>query len=210
MMGCLQIEVGQPAVAVIDEGSGLGRWSGKLLAQRREVFAEMRARCLPKVILRNLKRDFLMSIAKLSHVNLHRPGSAANGTITVQRDSADFLVDGESLLGRLVQIDGGHSDFMGCFVHGFADAKARALSELLLEGDAASERHRVGIYICPECGDIGCGRFSMMVERRDDEVIWSEFGYENGYEDLRIFEDVGPFRFESSHYETSLRQAAEI
>lgn len=57
-----------------------------------------------------------MSFTKLSHANLHRPGSTVNGATTVQRDSVDFLVDGESLLARLDQINGGHSDFMGCFV----------------------------------------------------------------------------------------------
>ena len=146
-----------------------------------------------------------MSYAKLSHVSLHRPGSAVNGATTVQRDSADFLVDGESLLARLVKMNGGHDDFMGCFVHGFAEAKAQALSELLLE-----VKSRVGLYICPECGDIGCGRFSVMVERRADEVIWSEFAYENGYEDPCVFEEIGPFRFQSSQYEQAVRQSAEI
>jgi hypothetical protein len=57
------------------------------------------------------------------------------------------------------------------FRAGFADANAQTLSELLLKGDTSFEQHRVGIYICPECGDIGCGRFSVMVKRRDDGVI---------------------------------------
>jgi len=151
-----------------------------------------------------------MSFAKLSHVNLHRPGSTLNGATTVQRDSADFLVDGESLLACLVKMNGGHGDFMGCFVRGFAEAKAQALSELLLESDANFQQRRVGIYICPECGDIGCGRFSVMVERHADEVIWSEFAYENGYEEPYVFEEIGPFRFETSQYEKAVRQSAEV
>lgn len=44
--GCLQAEVKQHAVAVIDEGSDLGRWSGKLLERRREVLAELRTKLL--------------------------------------------------------------------------------------------------------------------------------------------------------------------
>lgn len=44
--GCLQAEVMQHAVAVIDESSGLDRWSGKLLERRREVLAELRTRLL--------------------------------------------------------------------------------------------------------------------------------------------------------------------
>ena len=38
--------VKQQAVAVIDEGSELGRWSGKLLERRRAVLAELRAKLL--------------------------------------------------------------------------------------------------------------------------------------------------------------------
>jgi hypothetical protein len=44
--GCLQAEVRQQAVSVIDEGSDLVRWSGKLLERRREVLAELRTKLL--------------------------------------------------------------------------------------------------------------------------------------------------------------------
>jgi hypothetical protein len=44
--GCLQADVKQQAVAVIDEGSNLSRWSGKLLERRREVLAELRTKLL--------------------------------------------------------------------------------------------------------------------------------------------------------------------
>lgn len=133
-----------------------------------------------------------------------------NGTTVVQRDSADFLVNDESLLARLVEIHGGHGDFMGCFVRGFPEAIAEAVSELMLEVHASASSRRVGIYVCPECGDIGCGRYSVKVERHDDEVNWSDFAYENGYEDPWILEGLGPFRFESSQYELAIRQAADI
>lgn len=141
---------------------------------------------------------------------MHRPGSATNGTTVAQRDSSDFLVNGESLLARLVRMDGGHGDYMGCFVHGFRDAIAEALNELLLEGRVDSPKRRVGIYICPECGDIGCGRFSVTVERRGEEMIWSDFSYENGYEAPAIFEGLGPFRFDYSEYARAVRRAAAI
>jgi hypothetical protein len=133
-----------------------------------------------------------------------------NGATVAHRDSVDFLIDGESLLARLVEGYGGHGDFMGCLVHGFPDAIAEAVSELLLEAGIVPSSRRVGIYICPECGDIGCGRFSVKVERYGDQVVWSEFSYENGYEEPWVFEGLGPFRFESSQYEHAVHQAAEI
>ena len=157
-----------------------------------------------------MKRDLLMSFAKLSHVNLHRPGTVVSGVTTTQRDSVDFLVDGESLLACLVKMNGGHGDFMGCFVRGFAEAKAQALNELLFEVDARPEQRRVGLYICPECGDIGCGRFSVMVELRAEEVIWSKFAYENGDDEPSVFEEIGPFKFEFLEYEKAVHRSAEI
>jgi len=150
-----------------------------------------------------------MSLATLGHSRIHRPGSSTNGATVTQRDSVDFLVNGESLLVRLVSTHGGHGDYMGCFVQGFLDAAKEALSELLLEEAGTTER-RVGIYICPECGDIGCGRFSVLVDRRVNEVVWSGFAYENGYEDPLTFEDLGPFHFELTQYENAIRRAAEV
>jgi hypothetical protein len=44
--GCLQAHVRRRAVAVIDDGSDLARWSGKLLERRREVLAELRKKLL--------------------------------------------------------------------------------------------------------------------------------------------------------------------
>lgn len=149
-----------------------------------------------------------MPLAKLSHASLHRSGSSTNGATVAQRDSSDFLVNDESLLARLVRIKGGHGDFMGCFLHGFPGAIVESLNELILA--VGLPKRRVGLYICPECGDIGCGRFSVAVERCGDEVVWSEFSYENGNEEPSIFEELGPFRFDFFQYEAAVRIAAEI
>lgn len=44
--GCLMEDVMLRAVAVIDEGADLGRWSGKLLERRSEMLAELRKKLL--------------------------------------------------------------------------------------------------------------------------------------------------------------------
>lgn len=44
--GCLQGDVKQHAVAVIDNGSDLGRWHGKELARRNKVLAELKEKLL--------------------------------------------------------------------------------------------------------------------------------------------------------------------
>jgi hypothetical protein len=44
--GCLQANVREQALAVIDRGLDLGRWSGKLLERRQAVLGELRAKLL--------------------------------------------------------------------------------------------------------------------------------------------------------------------
>ena len=91
----------------------------------------------------------------LGHRTLHRPGTVSGAATRTERTSADFLIDGQSLLEMLVKNAGGHSDFMGCFVSGYAESCERTRATLL---DVPPENgKRVLLYICPECGDVGCG-----------------------------------------------------
>lgn len=149
-----------------------------------------------------------MPFTQLDYFTLHRPASSTNGATVVERHSSDFLINGKSLLTLLVKINGGHSDFMGCFVRGFPENTEQSLSELLVEVSAGPAARRVGIYICPECGDIGCGRYSVVVERTVDLVVWRDFAYENGYEDPWIIKELGPFQFVPLQYELAVREAA--
>ncbi|WP_211442009.1 hypothetical protein [Collimonas humicola] len=168
-----------------------------------------------------------MTYAVLTHTKLHRPGyrgvgatimelnnadtslprgMSRNGGTKTERDSSDFLINGQSLLHLLVAINGGHGDFMGCFVRGSEDAIKMALDEILPTSDNAPRR--VGLYICPECSDISCGRYSVLIEKKSEAVFWSEFAYENDYEPAWLIEGLGPFQFESVQYEQAIREAA--
>lgn len=74
-----------------------------------------------------------MKLSTLSHQRMFRPGSSSNGCTVAERTSADFLVDGQSLLQILTKKDGGRSDYMGCFARGFDEPSARSLSKLTVE-----------------------------------------------------------------------------
>lgn len=68
---------------------------------------------------------------------------------------------------------------------------------------------RVPLYICAECGDLGCGAVTVRIEHLDDQVVWREFGYEDGYEpfDLQdVFSNVGPFTFDRPSYLATLQE----
>ncbi len=62
---------------------------------------------------------------------------------------------------------------------------------------------RTALYICPECGDLGCGAVTLLVQREAGLIIWKDFGIQNNYEEVIHtdgFEDIGPFTFEGKQY----------
>jgi hypothetical protein len=66
---------------------------------------------------------------------------------------------------------------------------------------------RLALYVCPECGDLGCGAVTVVVDRIGDDVVWRDLGWQNDYEpnvDFESFAGVGPFRFDRSQYEAVL------
>lgn len=119
-------------------------------------------------------------------------------------------MNGQSLLRQLVEKNGGHADFMGCFVKGHPVQNSKMLAELLVLSDQSSEPAPIHIYICPECGDIACGAYSVHVEKKSGYYEWSKFHYFNGYEVPHLVEEIGPFCFEEKAYELALESAAAL
>ena len=139
---------------------------------------------------------------------LSRPASASGGAITQGRTSVDFLIDGEGLLARLVKADGGHSDFMGCFVHGFPEQNQRKLALLAGQAPPETDEGRVLLYVCPECGDTGCGAYAAKVRVGAEVVEWSDFAYENGYEPAKRLPGLGPFVFILHEYKNVIARSS--
>ncbi|WP_101317318.1 hypothetical protein [Aeromonas sobria] len=146
----------------------------------------------------------------LSHKILFRPGTNSGGATTQERRSVDFTVNGTSLLSTIVKIDGGHADFMGCLVHGFPKQNAQAVERFTCAASPDSESGRILLYICPECGDIGCGAYSAFIEHGGGTYVWRDFAYENGYEDPRPILGVGPYTFETKQYEIEVYRASAL
>ena len=119
----------------------------------------------------------------------------------------DFLVDGASLLGRLAQ-DDPNRDFVSCFTAEFPDLSAESRDCLLRNRDFSGlEPGRVPLYVCPECAAIGCGAYTVCVTRQEGGYLWSDFAYENGYDDARPCENIWSFFFEKREYEEFMRLA---
>jgi hypothetical protein len=151
-----------------------------------------------------------MNISTFTHQELHRPGSSSGNCSVAERLSADFIVNGESLLRQLVEKNGGHADFMGCFVMSHPVQNSKMLAELLVLNLLSSEPAPILIYICPECGDIACGAYSVHIEKKSGYYEWSKFAYVNGYETAHLIEEIGPFYFEERAYEIAIKSAAAL
>ncbi|HUR37307.1 MAG TPA: hypothetical protein VM009_05790 [Terriglobales bacterium] len=122
-----------------------------------------------------------------------------------QRTFLDFCVDGRSLYDLLNR---------DC-VSGVADKQPASISvefleRLKLATEADFPNNRRSLYVCAECGDLGCGAVSIAVAAKDGVVVWEDFGYENKYEDEVIregYEFIGPFRFNADAYAAVLEEA---
>lgn len=102
-------------------------------------------------------------------------------------------------------------DTVSVLIHSWPTGLTKDASVLL--GDAAPElaSGRLPIFVCPECGDLGCGAITVEVDRGPEAVIWRNFGwdvnYETGEDDIRF--DLDPLVFDRGQYEAELRRFIE-
>lgn len=134
----------------------------------------------------------------------------ANGTTKSERHFLDFVIDGESLWEAL----GKPYDMVSILCAEYSsDETAKAVGRLLLNVNADLPNDRRSLFLCSECGDLGCGAITAVVERQGKTTTWKAFGYENTYEDnvvLDAYTTVGPFTFDAAAYEHTLAQAVDL
>jgi hypothetical protein len=132
-----------------------------------------------------------------------------NGTFKSEWHFLDFVLDGQSLWERV----GKPNDMVSILCVEYAVAETiQAVNRLLLVEKPNLPNGRRLLFICSECGDIGCGAVTAMVTKVGDSIMWAEFGYENNYENHVILDDyldVGPFTFNALEYERTLFRAIE-
>ena len=112
-----------------------------------------------------------------------------------------FLVDGVSLYDQLRV--GDQVTPLGCWL---PDSEREYIQQLL----AASGR--VPLYVCAECGDLGCGAITALVERTPDGFVLRDFAFENNYDasitDAESYRAAGPFAFNRTEYWRVLNERA--
>lgn len=114
-----------------------------------------------------------------------------------ERRYLDFVIDGVPLSSLL------DADFISPFGWFDADEQEPIIARLIGEKPPNLAHSRTSLYICPECGDLGCGAITLSIERGPGVIIWKNFGFQNSYDDdvhTVGFEDIGPFTFDGRHY----------
>ena len=120
----------------------------------------------------------------------------------------DFVIDGISLSDTLSE-----SDLVGCLGGGRNPAyQAELVEQLLLWKPSELETGRHLLYVCPLCGDVGCGAITVAIEEGVDFYVWKQFGRELNYRlddreslfDLTGYEAIGPFHFDKRQYRDAL------
>ncbi|MEU2348551.1 hypothetical protein [Modestobacter sp. NPDC049651] len=70
------------------------------------------------------------------------------------------------------------------------------------------ESGRIPLLVCGECGDLACGAVTAALDMGAREVTWSEFRWENGYEEPEPMDSLGvPITFDRGQYEAELADA---
>ena len=128
------------------------------------------------------------------------------GDAQTPRKFLDFVIDGKSLYDKLGDV----ISPLGWFR---PEHNQIAVNRFLLLEPADFPDDRRSIYVCPECGDLGCGAVSAIIEQIGDRIVWRDFGYQNNYDGSVLFEDyreLGPFTFDAGEYSDCLKKAAVL
>jgi predicted RNA-binding Zn-ribbon protein involved in translation (DUF1610 family) len=119
-----------------------------------------------------------------------------------QRDYLDFVIDGESLSEKI----GG--DLISCLGWLAAEENAEAANRIMLKAASELPGSRYALYVCPECGELGCGAVTAIIERVNDKIIWRDFAFQNDYDgEKQPVKEVDKFIFDRAQYRNALRSA---
>jgi hypothetical protein len=95
-------------------------------------------------------------------------------------------------------------DLIGRLGWGANEIERDAIDILLLKKPPDLPDGRRLLYVCPECGDIGCGALTVKIEKTNEHFVWKGFGYENNYDGrmplLEEYKHIGPFFFDKHQY----------
>ena len=119
----------------------------------------------------------------------------------------DFEVNGTSLYDAL---RGYGFDHIGAiWLEPDVEVEADAtVAKLLGQAPPDLPPDRVAVYVCPECGDLGCGAITVRVDLGRDEIRWHDWAWQTDYDpepDRSELAEMPPLSFDRATYEERLR-----
>jgi hypothetical protein len=143
-----------------------------------------------------------MTFDRLDFISAKRAGGGGK----TERSFLDYLINGRRL-SEIVKL----GDQIGLFGWLGDNLEQHFVNQLLLKEKSDLSSGRMPIYICPECADLGCGCISIRIKKDSDAFIWTEFAFENNYENefLETYSDVPDFRFNKSEYYAALMKISQ-
>jgi hypothetical protein len=90
------------------------------------------------------------------------------------------------------------------------DESLGAANRLLIIENAEHPHDRRSLFICSECGDLGCGATSCAIVKEGNAIVWKEFGFQNNCQDVvarKCHTAIGPSVFDFTSNESVLLRA---
>lgn len=146
--------------------------------------------------------------SRLQLVPRDRPAhDLGSGAFESSRRFLDFEVDGKSLYD---EVRAAGFDHIGAIwlkprVDEAADA---VVARLLADAPPDLPGGRVAVFVCPECGDLGCGAITVELVVGPTEVQWRDWAWQTDYDpepDRAGLDDMRAIHFDRASYEEALR-----
>ena len=146
-------------------------------------------------------------VAELCELSLVRAERASGGGATA-RHFLDFAAGGRSLR---AESSAATSDLITGLWLGAKEPGFSTIQRLLGQAEPDAPHGRVTLYVCPECADLGCGAITVVLTIEASCVTWSDWGYQNNYED-EVFPIDGPgdLSFDAAQYRQVLTDAQSL
>lgn len=80
------------------------------------------------------------------------------------------------------------------------DEEKRVLKEFRLQTKTRLPENRIELYICGQCGDIGCGSITAQVFDKGDRIVWTNFATQSNEDEIGELFNVDAIQFERVNY----------
>jgi len=113
--------------------------------------------------------------------------------------AGDLVIDGQRLYDQVERVAGWSLDLASPLGWMPAEYLREWSARLVAAGPALLPSGRCELFVCPECGDLGCGCVSCAVSRDGEWVVWTDLGWETDYDPAGLVRfPMGGFRFRAA------------